>query len=318
MNLSSFLSLPTAEVATLVREHGPHVCVFPINGTRRWFILEYPYEAQSDFSTQYLVLSGRRHIALYQMLFDHGVETLVTPIFGPDLLERGEEYRQMMESALVWFARDADFLSFYDQYDVRVHVYGDAERYLAGTPYAGALEAYRELADRTASHRHCRLFFGVCGHDPTERVASFAVAFHQQTGRAPTRREIIAHYYGEYIDPVDLFIGFDRPAAFDMPLIATGSEDLYFMVSPSPYLDERTLRTILFDHAYTRRVPEDYSEFSPADWSAMRRFYAAHRHSVLGIGDQYDGGKFWYPTVQVFSAPDALNAPRADGNQSTE
>lgn len=301
MDLETFLNLSTEEVARIVRQEGPKVCVFPINGTRRWFLLEYPEEAASNFTETYLKISGRRHLELYKLFFDHGVETLVTPIFGPDLLERGDEYRTLLEQGLLWFAQNEEFLEFYDAYDVKVHIYGDAERYLQGTPYADALEAYDAVAQRTADHQSHRLFFGVCAHEATEAVAAFSVDFYQEHARLPTRREVVAAYYGEYVQPVDLFIGFaDRPAVFDMPLIATGSEDLYFTVAPSPYLDARTLRVILYDHLYARRVDDAaYQALSQEDWQFLMELYEENRHHVLGIGRRHRSGNFWYPLPQV-------------------
>ncbi len=109
---------------------------------------------------------------------------------------------------------------------------------------------------------------------------------------------------GEYVEPVDFFIGFDRPAAFDMPLIATGSEDLYFTVSPSPYLDARTLRAILYDHLYARRIDEaNYTALSPKDWQTLADFYAMNRRHVLGLGRKHESGNFWYPLPQVELPP---------------
>jgi len=234
MNPKTFFALDTAGIAALVSEKGPRVCVFPINGTRRWFTLEYPEEARQNIGQSYLEISGERHIELYKMFFDHGIHTLVTPIFGPSLLHRGPEYHKMIVDGLQWFAQNEVFLDFYDAYDVRVTVYGDTKRHLAGTPFAPAMEAYETLAERTADHQRHRLFFGVCAHDPAETVAAFGASFLQSQGQLPTKREIVEFYYGEYVPPVDLFIGFDRPTVFDMPLIATGNEDLYFTVSPSP------------------------------------------------------------------------------------
>ena len=40
LSLNEFLGLPTEEVARLVHAAGSKVCVFPINGTRRWYLLE--------------------------------------------------------------------------------------------------------------------------------------------------------------------------------------------------------------------------------------------------------------------------------------
>jgi hypothetical protein len=85
-----------------------------------------------------------------------------------------------------------------------------------------------------------------------------------------------------------------------MPLVATGNEDLYFTVSPSPYLNARQLRDILYDHLFARRMPEsDYSDVGPKDWELMRSFYQANLESTLGVGARYKRGEFWYPLPQV-------------------
>jgi len=300
MEAETFLGLPTPEVAHLVRAAGPKVCVFPINGTRRWFMLEYPEQTATDFREAYLKITWQRQIELYGLFFDHGIDTLLTPIFGLDLLERGEEYRQLVEPGLLWFTQDQDMLNFYDTYNVRVRVYGDAQHYFRNTPYAHTLEAFDRLAQRTAHHDRYRLFFGVCAHDPAETVAEIGLRFYQEHGHLPDKRQIVETYYGEYIEPVDFFIGFDRPAAFDMPLISIGSEDLYFTISPSPYMDAHTLRAILYDHLYTRRVDEaDYAALSPQDWQALTDFYTLNRHHVLGLGRKHESGNFWYPLPQV-------------------
>ncbi len=296
MTLEEFQHLPTEQVARLVREAGPKVCVFPINGTRRWFMLEYPEEP--PLGEAYLRTTWQRQTEMYKMFFEHGVDTLLTPIFGPDLLERGEEYAQLVLPGLLWCAQNQDILEFYDDYDVQVRVYGDARRYLKNTPYAGVLEAYDELARRTAAHHSHRLFFGVCAHDASETVAEIGVRFYQEHGRLPTRREIVEVYYGEYVEPASFFIGFDRPVAFDFPLLDTGNVDLYFTVSPSPYLDVRGLREILYDHLYTRRVDESgYGTLPSQEWAWMRAFYQANKGRTIGVGMQRGG--IWYPLPQV-------------------
>lgn len=300
MDKATFQHLPVQDVARLVREAGVEVCVFPINGTRRWFALEHDLSGGEDFVSSYLEVSGQKHIALYKLLFDHGIDTLVTPIFGPDLLERGDEYQALLEQGLTWFAQDRDFLAFYADYEVRVRVYGDAEKQLRHTPFAQALDAYAALERETASHQGRRIFFGVCANDAAEAVAAIGIRFHQEHGRPPTKREIVEAYYGEYVEAVDFFIGFDRPAVYDMPLIATGCEDLYFTVSPSPYLDTRTLRAILYDHLYARQIDDDdYNELSADDWKTMKAFYDMNRYSVLGLGRKSNNGHFWHPLPQV-------------------
>ena len=49
-----FLQLPTEEVAALVKATGQKVCVFPVNGTRRWFMLEHAEKIRDDFFEAYM------------------------------------------------------------------------------------------------------------------------------------------------------------------------------------------------------------------------------------------------------------------------
>jgi tuberculosinol/isotuberculosinol synthase len=295
-------------VARLVRADGPKVCVFPINGTRRWFMLEHPEEAAGKALDTYLEIAGEQLVRLYDLFFGHGVDTLLIPVFGPDLMERGDEYmQQVVGQGLQWFTHDQSLWDFCRLREVRVRIYGDARRYLKSSYYVETLNAFEEaIESHTAEHNRHRLFFGVCAHDPTEQVAEIAIQCFQENNRPPNRREVVEAYYGEYVEPVDFFIGFDRPAAFDMPLVATGSEDLYFTVSPSLYLDAYTLRSILHDHIFTRHVDEvSYEEISPLDWQVLDSFYALNRRSVLGLGHRHSSGHFWFPLPQV-KLPDEL------------
>ncbi len=308
MDIQTFQSLPTSKVARLVRAAGPQVCGFPINGTRRWFMLEYPEQAETNFAENYLQIAWRRHIELYQLLFDHGIDTLVTPIYGRDILERGEEYRRLLEPGLAWFAHNQDFLDFYKASDVRVHIYGDYRRYFGNSSYAHILGAYAQVTQQTANHKTRRIFFGACADDPLETISQSVISLYQKLGHPPSKQQIIKAYYGEHIEPVNLFIGFERPAVFDIPLILSGFEDLYFMVSPSPYLDSHTLRAILYDHLYARRVQEaSYEELTPEDWQTLKEFYTLNRQQVLGLGRMHKTNRFWYPLPHPIELPPQMN-----------
>ena len=272
MDLETFQSLPTVHIAHLVREAGPKVCVFPINGTRRWFLLECGFPKE-DFVGAYLEAIDSRHIELYKLIFDHGIDTLLTPVIGPDILEREKDSDLVERGLMAWFGGNPELLGFYREYDVRVRVYGDTQRYLQGTPMAHMLDAFDETTRSTAMHQRRRLFYGICAHDATETIAEIGARFFEQHSRFPNRREIVEVYYGEYVEPVSFYIGFGPCSAFDMPLLATGEEDLYFTVSPSPYLDARTLRMILYDHLYARREETNHSNLTPEGLDRMRSFY---------------------------------------------
>jgi hypothetical protein len=72
---------------------------------------------------------------------------------------------------------------------------------------------------------------------------------------------------------------------FDMPLLGTGAEDLYFSISPSPYMTRRQLRAILYDHLYVRPAPEpDYATLSEQELQWLRQYYHRNRDYAFGVG----------------------------------
>ena len=297
---SAFRDLPDDAFARLVKDMGCQVCVFPINGTRRWFMLEHWDDTSQDFWAQYMDTALRNHIDLYRLIFDHGIQYLLTPIFGPDILERGEEYMAMASPGMAHLVEHPDALNFYDEYEIRVSFYGEYRRYLEPTPYAHLCDIFDSIAERTAHHEGHRLLYGVFGNDATQTIAELSVAYYLEHGEIPDRQTLIELYYGEMIPPVDLFIGFEKLAAFDMPLVATGSEDLYFMVSPSSYLNRTQLRRLLYDHLFARRWDDlDYQNLTEEDWAQLREFYHANQGSTLGVGALHKRLGLWYLLPQV-------------------
>jgi adenosine tuberculosinyltransferase len=290
----AFENLTVEEAAEVVESHGPLVGVFPINGTRRWYLLKVLAGEVDGKEESYLHVMEYRHIDMYRMFFDQGVHTLLTPIFGADLLERGDDYIQMAIHGIGRLVSEPHFLEFYNRYQVRVRFYGDYRRRLANTPYEYLLEKIDQITEQTKSYSRNRLFFGMFGNDATEQVAELSVRYFQEHHCVPDRKTLVTLYYGEYVDPVNFFIGFDRFSAFDMPLLATGEEDLYFTISPSLDLSVRQLRQILYDHLYTRRTSEpDYETLPSVELEWMQRFYTANQERTLGVGVLKGG--IWYP-----------------------
>lgn len=284
--LEDFLQLPTDEVAALVRASGQKVCVFPVNGTRRWFMLEHADKIGNDFLAAYMDESIKNHVHLCALLFDHGIDTIVAPVFGRELMRRGDEYtKRVGMDGLVRTASDKIYLDFFAQYNVRVRFYGDYRDVLTGTEYEYALKAMYESTEATKHNSNVRLFFGVFADESVETTARLAVEHYLAHGSIPDRSTLIRKYYGEDLPPVSLFIGFDKFSTFDMPLISTGEEDLYFSVSPSPYMTQIQLRRILYDHLYMRRAPEpEYTKLSANDLDWLRDYYRSNKDYAFGTG----------------------------------
>ena len=295
-----FINISTQDVAKLVRESGSKVCVFPINGTRRWFALEHAGKAQENDPIQaYMNIASQNHISLYRLFFDHGIDTLLTPEFGTELLLRGDEYVQRIGAdGLARLASHPLFVDFYEEYSVRVHFYGEYQRYLSQTSHSYLIDLFKKIEEKTSKNTSHRLFIGVFGVDATQTISEYSVEYHKNNGVIPNKEQIIEMYYGESVEPVNLFIGFDKFSAFDYPLLSNGEEDLYFTVAPSPYMSQSQLRSILYDHIYTRRTAEiAYEKMPVEDFQWLKAFYAKNIDTTFGTGIVKAG--VWIPTSQL-------------------
>jgi len=286
MPFERFLQLSTDEVSTLVKATGHKVCVFPVNGTRRWFTLEHSDEIKGDFFEAYMHKSIQNHVDLCAMLFDHGVQTLLAPVFGRELMRRGDEYTQRVGiDGLVRTATDKNYRDFFEKYNVKVRFYGDYRDVLTGTPYEYALKSMYEVTEATKHNTAFRLFFGVFADEVTETIARLSVEHYLAQGSIPDKETLVRKYYGEDLPPVSMFIGFDKFNVFDMPLLTTGEEDLYFSLSPSPYMTTHQLRAILYDHIYVRPTPEpDYTKLTNEELNSLREYYRINKDYAFGVG----------------------------------
>jgi tuberculosinol/isotuberculosinol synthase len=293
-----FLNLSTEEIARIVRADRTKTCVFPFNGTRRWFLLEYGREFNGDAAKSYVELTIQGYITVYKLVFDHGLDNIVAPVFGGEILNRGEEYMREIGAGMSLFATHPAFIEFYKEYDVRVHFYGDYRKQLNNTPYAYICDAFDEITRQTAHHKGRALYYGVCADDATVTIAELAIRYYQDTGRHPSRRELIEQYYGEYIEKADIFIGYEKFNVFDYPMLGWGEESLYYTVAPSLYMNDNLLRNILYDYIYLRPVQDpDYFTMPEEDFEAMRHFYEVKREAAFGVGEMRGG--IWYATPDL-------------------
>lgn len=297
MEFKTFISQPTEVIADMVKQAGTKVCVFPINGTRRWFLLEYANADVDAIAHDYLPVTINRHIEIYKLIFEHGIKTLIAPVFGDDILERGSEYDKVAIHGLRQLLENPLFREFYASHQVRVRFYGEYQQAFRGTEYEVLIPLFEQLSAETAAYTEHRLFFGLFAGNAADSIARLSVEHYLATNEVPQSAKLIELYYGEAIERADFFIGFDKFAAFDMPLLADGYEDLYFTVRPSLYLTAVQLRTILYDHLYARPIEPDYATMTAEDWAFMKQFYETHQHHTFGVGFVEPNSQVWYPKM---------------------
>ena len=297
-SLEEFLNLPAEEVAKAVRTKGSKSIVFPFNGTRRWFLLEHGRSDHENPAQAYVDITAQAYIATYKLVFDYGLDTIIAPVFGGEIFNRGEEYMREIGTGMTLLAEHPAFHEFYKEYDIRVYFYGEYRKQFEPTPYAYVSGIFDKATQQTAHHKQRRLFYGVCAEDATSSIAELSVRFFQKTGRIPTREEMIETYYGEYIEKADIFIGFEKFNVFDYPMLGWGEESLYFTASPSLYMNERQMRNILYDYLYLRPVQDpDYFTMPQKDFEAMRKFYEVNREATYGVGEMRGG--IWYANTEI-------------------
>ncbi|MGB7873402.1 MAG: hypothetical protein WBL25_03385 [Anaerolineales bacterium] len=293
MDRDKFLKLPAEEVAKIVRTGGSRVCVFPFNGTRRWFLLEYGRDFDGDAAQNYVELTTQGYINTYKLAFDHGIDTIVAPVFGGEILNRGEEYMREIGASMDLLATHPAFLEFYETYEIEAHFYGNYQKQLNETPYAHICDSFNEITRKTAHHTKRKLFYGAWADNETETIAELSIKHFQETGKVPSRRELIERYYGTYIEKADIFIGFEKFNVFDYPMLGWGEESLYYTVAPSLYMNSRQLKNILYDYVYLRPVQDpDYFTMPEKDFDAMRKYYKVNREVTFGVGEMRGG--IWY------------------------
>lgn len=242
-------------------------------------------------------VSIQNHVSLCAMLFDHGIHTILAPVFGRELMRRGDEYtKRVGMDGLVRTATDKNYREFFEKYNVRVRFYGDYRDVLGGTEFEYVLGSLYEVMDATKNNTGYSLFFGVFADEVTDTISRLSVEHYLAHGAIPDKATLIRKYYGEDLPPVSMFIGFDKFSVFDMPLLSTGEEDLYFSLSPSPYMTEHQLRAILYDHIYVRRITEpDYTKLNREELDWLRDYYRKNKDHAFGVGKL----KFnlWFPEI---------------------
>lgn len=308
MDLKTFCLLPKQNIAQILQNREPTVCVFPFNGTRRWFMLEHA-RSDTSFGASYMESITARMAEICTMLFEHGIDTLLIPLLSPRLFDsRGSQYTEMTLQSLNLLCDHPALTELYDNHQVHARFYGDYESYLSQEPYLPLLDKFEQLTEKTAVYKKHRVFWGICAHDATQTTTDLAIRYYQKHHKTPDKQSLIEMYYGVQIPPVSIFITEGKPRAYDMPLLSTGDEDLYFTTSPSPYLTEQQLRHILFDHLFSRpKGQERYALLNQEDRNEMRNFYKNNAHNILGVGKKHQHWGIWHPTAAQVVSGELIN-----------
>lgn len=266
-SLSNWLQLDDEIIAGKVAEQISTAVIY-LNGTRRWFL------TQSKNWADYGRIAGLAHRELCQLLYHHGLQTLIQPLLGYDILTRGPDYLKLaIEQGLGELTQPA-YREWYHRQEIRVTFYGNWFNILTEFNFSQAAELSK-LAAETSSYTRRKLLLGVFADEGLDNIVS--LARHANRGEA-----LLEGYYGQPVGPVDLIIGSGQPVIWDLPLLNINKANLYFLQAPTFCLNREALRQILFDCLY-QRINDDklYDDLTTEAWRKVE---------ILGIGQRTEKG----------------------------
>jgi len=221
----------------------------------------------------------------------------MAPGFGSELLARGTDYTRLVLGGLLRLVKDPVYQEMFSS-GTRIRFYGDFEEVLDTPAFRPILRVCEDLTSATSSGDGPLLLFGLFADAPYPTLARLSVEFATRRGRPPDRRELIEAYYGLDVPDLSIYLGFAQPGVFDVPLVATGLEDLYVTLTPSPDLTEAQLRGILYDHLVTRRTPTpDYRTLSADARAALTEYNERYSGITLGVGRIDPITRLWTPLL---------------------
>lgn len=293
-----FLHQPTEEIRKIVgRKNRPYTGIFIADGNRRLVMAETGLMPQEEsFYDSYVKIFTELFRENLSVFFEHGLNTLVFPLFGPSFLERDDMFRQQVVPELVRILfTDKKWLSFYDEYGIRVRTYGNVERLNWEYPEAGLEEVVKDGASHTADHPRHTIYYGFFSDCVFDGLFVSAVhRFMETHRREPTRQEWVQLYYGEPLCTADFLItstGLGYLGALP-PLLYGKDTLLYTLVAPAIFaLNERTFREILYDMLFENNgAGNGHARASRNDIGELKSYYRKNQHKVLGISKKL--GKF--------------------------
>jgi hypothetical protein len=224
-------------------------------------------------------------MACYELIFQHGIQHLVTTMFVSSHNEEATPgYREKIVGWTEWATVGAEALAAYARLGWRVRLIGTES-----WPELAAVA--NQLAKETAQNPGPTLWYSVASRPEKTWERLLTIAAEQGL---TDRRELVRAFYGEEIPPATLYLGAGKPQVEDsqIPLLLVGKLESYWRQHLGYDLDAQTLRTVLYDYAYLRPT-----------WRVDKtgRAEEIHRYAqawqdppVIGLGQRL--GPFWYPS----------------------
>jgi hypothetical protein len=307
-SLDEFLELPTETVHSLVYKNQWSISLL-LNGTRRWYIAEHFDAPPTDNSyfKPYLEEILYRLADLITMVADHGLYRVFLPVYSWYQSERNPTAHKYLMRGIQALVNHPRMLLTYRQTNSAFRFYGNPE-FLpeeVSTMIQDPSQVYRDAP----SHH---IYYGVDGGNPYNYTLQLASAFFQQYGRAPEWEDMLEMYYGDRtINRLEIMVGFNRLySRGGIPHLLEGGDRIYATVVSPLVLNQKGLRTILYDYLYgSHDFGRDYQDIHPNEIRRLKRFYEANQDTIVGVMRKYEDLVYPLPAIRWPKEMDHIGEP---------
>jgi len=274
-SFTEFVTAPYADIATVA----PETMVYAASGTRRSAVLAGVDVDSSD----YFHWAHVQMLEAFGLIFRHGVRNLFTVVATPGQFQESGAYRDQLVEWIRWGTTGSNAQRIYQQQGWQVRLISDGS-------HKAIDELDEELRTSTTDHGDRVLWYLVV----QDRDALWRRVLHSIVEkRALAWEDAIKAVYGQILAPASLYLGFGKPTVAPelLPPLLSDLVDCYWSQIPGYSLTERTFRSILYDHAYSRKTWK--TEKAARAQKILDLDHDWERGPVLGLGIQVE--PFWYP-----------------------
>lgn len=262
-----------------VQKIAPQTLLLAAGGTRRAAKLA-GIDTSSDYYPEW---SRQQMVNCLDILFQHGIQHIFTPVLTHTNYHEVGHYRQRLLDWINWGLAGEAALADYARHGWRVRLF-DANDVPDLIPVAD------KLVENTAGQGQPTVWFCVAptSEAPWDRLFR---AVHR-TG-AQTRAEAIAALYGEAIPPAELYLGFGKPEVYAdlVPPLLIGKMQCYWRQRLGYGMDGAYLRKVLYDFAFLRKTYR--KDKTGRDEAILEQAAIWNNPVTVGLGQKL--GPFWYP-----------------------
>lgn len=298
-DLQTWLALPTSEIAAQVSPH--HLSLsLGLDGTRRHYLLHHPTESGnvSDLM-DYGLFAMNAFARVCNMLFSLGLETvLLLNLWAPDIERREPSFLQFTIEMSEKLATSPQFQEMYQRWQIKARLYGDYDVSPKAAPIREGLYALDERLTALTPEGERRMLFGFYVGSVAEEMIERTLRLREQLGRPPTGDELKHMCFPHGPDQLDIFIGSGWLRSFNLhiPPVLNNGVDVYSLAHLPLDLEEYTVRRILYDLLFLRRVTSlnDNISYTPPIIESLSKYYAEHHRCLVGLGHLV-GPDLWHP-----------------------